>query len=387
MEDLRVEKYEVLKVNIEYYFIFVLTLLLSIIGIIIVASSSVAVGERLFNDPYWFIKREIAWWLISFILFIVISRINFRFIAKFSNFLVLISLGLLALVLIPGFSVEVGGSKRWLDLPFFNPQPSEIAKLFLIIFVCYSLSRKYKDDPRIKNLLWPSLVVLFVASFLIFLEPDMGTVIVIWAAIFIVFFIGNVKLGHIIAIFFMTGIVLTAYLFMEEYRRQRIFAFLDKTGDPASNFQLNQSLIALGSGNITGVGLGNSVQKYSYLPEAHTDFVFAILGEEFGLVGTLVVVLLFVLLTFFGIRVVLRTKDYFGRTLAAGLTGLIAVQAIINISVVTGLLPVTGLTLPFLSSGGSSLMTSMVSVGILLNISRQNLVELKKVDAEAVVQR
>jgi len=299
---------------------------------------------------------------------------------------VLISLGLLALVLIPGFSVEAGGSRRWLDLGFFGFQPSEFVKLALVIFVCYSLSVKYKDDPRMKNLLWPSLVALFIASFLIFLEPDLGTVIVIWAAIFIVFYVGNVKIGHLIGIFFMSATVLTAYMFMEEYRRERIFSFFDRGAETSANFQLNQSLIALGSGNITGLGLGNSIQKYFYLPEANTDFIFAILGEEFGLVGTLSVVFLFMLFTFFGIRVALRAKDYFGRTLAAGITGLIAFQTITNIGVVTGLLPVTGLTLPFLSFGGTSLLTTMVSVGILLNISRQNLVELKKVKPRAVAQ-
>jgi cell division protein FtsW len=175
-----------------------------------------------------------------------------------------------------------------------------------------------------------------------------------------------------------------AYMFMEEYRRERIFAFLNRTADSASgaNFQVNQSLIALGSGHLFGLGLGNSIQKYSYLPEAHSDFIFAILGEETGLAGTLVLILLFLAFVFFGIRVCLKTKDYFGRTLAGTITGMIVAQAIINICVVIGVLPVTGLTLPFLSSGGTSLLISMASAGIILNIARQNFTLLKKSDNE-----
>jgi cell division protein FtsW len=171
---------------------------------------------------------------------------------------------------------------------------------------------------------------------------------------------------------------------MEEYRRERIFAFFNKTADAASgaNFQVNQSLIALGSGHLFGLGLGNSIQKYSYLPEAHTDFIFAILGEETGLAGTIVLIVLFLAFVFFGIRVCLKTKDYFGRTLAGAVTGMIAAQTVINICVVIGYLPVTGLTLPFLSSGGTSLLISMASAGIILNIARQNFTLLKKSDNE-----
>jgi cell division protein FtsW len=163
-------------------------------------------------------------------------------------------------------------------------------------------------------------------------------------------------------------------MFLEDYRRERLLAFFNGSSESGGfNFQINQSLIALGSGNILGLGLGNSVQKYSYLPEAQTDFIFAIIGEELGLIGTILIVVLFLLFAFFGIRICLKTNDYYGRVLAVGLTSLITVPAIINIAVVIGLIPVTGLTLPFISFGGSSLLLSMVSVGILLNISRQNL--------------
>jgi cell division protein FtsW len=380
-EEEKFQRYNVLKINIEYYFIFVIVFILSIIGIVMVSSSSIAVGERYFNDPYWFIRRQIVWWIISFIVFIILSKINYRFYSKISIFFILISIGLLALVLIPGLSSVIGGSRRWLNLFFFNIQPSEIAKIALIVFVCDSLNKKYKENSVLKNIIWPSFVVLLVITLLIFLEPDFGTVVIIWIVIFLIFFIGNVRYPHMISLGLAGIAVLVAYMFMEEYRRERIFAFFNKTAETGGvNFQVNQSLIALGSGNIIGLGLGNSIQKYSYLPEAHTDFIFAIIGEEFGMVGTLMVIILFLLLAFIGIRICLKTEDYFGRTLAGAITGLIIAQSVINIAVVIGLVPVTGLTLPFISSGGSSLLVNMACAGILLNISRQNLTSTNKID-------
>jgi len=385
-EEEKFQRYNVLKINIEYYFIFVIVFILSIIGIVMVSSSSIAVGDTYFNDPYWFVRRQIVWWVISFIVFIILSKINYRFYSKISIFFILISIGLLALVLIPGLSSVIGGSRRWLNLFFFNIQPSEITKIALIVFVCDSLNKKYKENSVLKNILWPTFVVLLVVTLLIFLEPDFGTVVIIWIVIFLVFFIGNVRYPHIISLGFMGIVVLVAYMFMEDYRRERIFAFFNKTAEAGGvNFQVNQSLIALGSGNIVGLGLGNSIQKYSYLPEAHTDFIFAIIGEEFGLIGTLVVIALFLLLSFTGIRICLKTEDYFGRTLAGAITGLIIAQTVINIAVVIGLVPVTGVTLPFISSGGSSLLVNMACAGLLLNISRQNLTSTNKIDTQVQV--
>jgi cell division protein FtsW len=373
-----VQRYSIFKINIEYYFLFIIVFILSVIGIIMVSSASIAVGERYFNDPYWFIRRQIIWWVISFAIFIVFSKINYRFYSRISIFLMLISIGLLAIVLIPGFSNMVGGSRRWIDLYFFSIQPSEIAKFALILFIASSLAKRYNNKKVFKNIVWPSFIILLIVTFLIFLEPDFGTVVFIWITVFILFFIGNVRYPHIISLGSIGLLVLVAYMFMEEYRRERIFAFFNQTAESASvNFQVNQSLIALGSGNIMGLGLGNSIQKYSYLPEAHSDFIFAIIGEEFGLLGTIVVILLFLAFAFFGIRVCLKTNDYFGRLLAGSITGMIVIQAMMNIAVVAGLIPVTGLTLPFISHGGTSLAISMALSGILLNITRQNFTVLK----------
>ncbi len=374
-----IRRYNFLKVDIEYYFLFILTLILSIIGLIMVSSSSISVGERYFNDPYWFIRRQIIWWVISFGFLILASKINYHSYQKFSNFIIVIVIGLLALVLIPGFSVEVGGSRRWLDLWVFNIQPSEFAKIAIAILFCDSIDRKYRQEKRIRNIILPSFLTLCIITVLIFLEPDLGAGVVIWLIAFIVMFAGEVRFRHLFGLGFMGLVITISYLFMEDYRRERLFAFINRTGgSEGANFQITQSLIALGSGNLTGLGLGNSVQKYSYLPEAHTDFIFAIIGEELGLIGTILVVILFILFMFFGIRICIKTKDYFGRVLAAGLTGIVIIPAIINILVVIGLAPVTGLTLPFISSGGSSLFINMIAVGILLNISRSS--SLSQVD-------
>ena len=374
MMERQVKRHRIFSIGLEYYFLFVITLILSIIGIVMISSASIPVGERYFNDSYWFIRRQVIWWLISFPCFLIATRIDYKKYRRFSNIFILIVIGMLALVLIPGFSIESGGAKRWLNLWFFSPQPSEFAKLALVFFFSEHLGRHYIKNPGIKRILWPSFFVLCLVTILIFLEPDLSTVIVIWLIIFIIMYVGEVKLKHIISLGFIGALVTIGYMFLEDYRRERILAFFNGGSESGGfNFQINQSLIALGSGSILGLGLGNSVQKYSYLPEAQTDFIFAIIGEELGLIGTMLIVVLFLLFAFFGIRVCLKTNDYYGRVLAAGLTSLITVPAIINIAVVIGLIPVTGLTLPFISFGGSSLLLSMVSVGILLNISRQNL--------------
>lgn len=374
MENQKTKRHSMQKVDIEYYFVFIITLILSIIGIIMISSASIAIGERYFNDPYWFIRRQILWWALSFIFFIIASRINYRIYRKVTYFIILIVIGLLALVLIPKFSNEIGGARRWLSIWFFNIQPSEFAKLALVILFGESLDRRYRQDLRIKSLLFPPFFILCLITILIFLEPDLSTVIVIWVIVFIVLFVGNARLKHIIGLGLIGIVVTIGYMFLEDYRRERILAFFNQSGNTEGiNFQVTQSLIALGSGQVTGLGLGNSIQKYSYLPESHTDFIFAIIGEEFGLVGTIFIVIMFILFAIFGIRVCIRTKDYFGRVLAAGFVGLIIVPAIVNISVVVGILPVTGLSLPFISFGGSSLLVSMISAGILLNISRYNI--------------
>ena len=372
--DLENKKINFIKINIEYYFIFIITALLLVVGMVMVSSASMSFGESYRSDAFYFIRRQIIWSAISIVVLLVLNKIDYHKIARISNFLILIAIGLLALVLIPGIGVEVGGARRWFIF-IFSVQPSELAKIIVIIYLSDILNKKYRDIYRIKAILFPAFIFLLIITFLIFMEPDYSTAIIIWMVIFIILFIGEVRFKHIIGIIITWGIFAVGYLFLESYRRERIIAFLNQGSEASSsNFQVNQSLIALGSGNIFGLGLGNSMQKYSYLPEANTDFIFSIIGEEFGLIGTLFVILLFVLFAFFGIRIAMKAKDYLGRLIAVGVTSLITIQAIINISVSTGLLPVTGVTLPFISLGGSSLVTMMAGAGILLNISKYKII-------------
>ena len=371
MENLSNRRVNLVRVNIEYYFIFIITALLLVAGMVMVSSASMPFGESYHNDAFYFIRKQILWSVISLILLFIFSRIDYHKIAKISNFLILISIGLLAIVLIPGIGTEIGGSRRWINLPFFGLQPSEFVKIAIIIYLSDVLNKKYRQIYKIKTILFPAFIFLLIATFLIFMEPNFSVAVTIWIIIFILMFVGEVRFKHIIGIGITWLIFSIGYLFLENYRRERIFAFLNKTVEAGgSNFQINQSLIALGSGSIFGVGLGNSLQKYSYLPEANTDFIFSIIGEEFGLIGTLFVVALFMLFVFFGIRIALKAKDYLGRLMAIGITSLVTIQALINIAVTVGAIPVTGMTLPFISMGGSSLISMMIGVGILLNISK-----------------
>jgi len=379
MENLSNKKINLVKVNIEYYFIFIITALLLVAGMIMVSSSSMPFGESLHNDAFYFIRKQIIWTLISITLLFIFSRIDYHRIAKISNFIILIAIGLLALVLIPGIGTEIGGSRRWINLPFFGIQPSEFVKIAIIIYLSDILNKKYREIYRIKSILFPAFIFLLTATFLIFMEPDFSVAVIIWIIVFVIMFVGEVRFKHILGIGITWIVFSIGYLFLENYRRERIFAFLNKTGEASgSNFQINQSLIALGSGNIFGMGLGNSIQKYSYLPEANTDFIFSIIGEEFGLIGTIFIVILFILFAFFGIRIALKAKDYLGRLIAIGITSLITIQALLNIAVTIGAVPVTGMTLPFISMGGSSLVTTMIGVGILLNISKYRIYSMEE---------
>jgi len=367
-------KINFIKINIEYYFIFIITALLLVVGMVMVSSASMSLGENSRSDAFYFIRRQTIWSVLSIIVLLVMNKIDYHKVAKISNFLILIGIGLLAIVLIPGIGVEAGGARRWFIF-IFSIQPSELIKIIIIIYLSDVLNKRYRDIYKIKEILFPAFIFLLIITFLIFLEPDFSTSIVIWIVVFIILFVGEVRFKHLVGIMATWSVFSIGYLFLESYRRERIFAFLNKGAESgSSNFQANQSLIALGSGNIFGLGLGNSMQKFSYLPEANTDFIFSIIGEEFGLIGTIFVVMLFVLFAFFGVRIAIKAKDYLGRLMAVGITSLIVIQAIMNILVSIGLLPVTGMTLPFISLGGSSLITTMAGVGILLNISKYEII-------------
>jgi len=371
MDYLPEKNISLIKINIEYYFLFIITALLLATGIVMVSSASMPFGESYYNDSFYFIKKEIIWSVISIIVLFIFSKIDYHKIAKISNFIMLISIFLLIIVLIPGIGKEVGGARRWINFPFIGIQPSEFAKIAVIIYLSNYFDKKNKDIDKIKTVILPPLVFILLITILIFIEPDFSVGVTIWIIVFILMFVGGVRFKHLLSIIFGWVVLSVSFLFLENYRAERIMSFLNKTNEiTGSNFQISQSLIALGSGSIFGVGFGNSLQKYSYLPEANTDFIFSIIGEEFGLIGTLFVIILFILFAYIGIRIALKAQDYVGKLITIGITSLVTIQAIINILVTIGAVPVTGMALPFISMGGSSLVSTMIGVGIVLNISK-----------------
>ncbi len=351
--------------------LFTVTVLLISIGLLMVYSASSIYAHETWNDSFYYLKRYIIYGVIGTILAGLAMSMDYHKLKSYSKVLLIISTILLVLVLIPGIGKEIGGSRRWFRLWIMSFQPSEFAKLSLIIYLADVLSRK---QPKIKSFFHgflPPLFILGVNVGLVLMQPDLGTAVATGCIAFIMFLVAGIRLVHIVPIILSSVPVLCALIFNVAYRRRRILAFLNPWDDPQGvGFQIIQSFLALGSGGLLGVGLGQSKQKLFYLPESHTDFIFSIIGEELGLAGTLSVVLLFCLLIFYGTKIAIKSTEFFGHLLAIGLVSMIAIEAVINIAVVTGSIPTKGLPLPFISYGGSALVCNMVSVGLLLNIGK-----------------
>jgi cell division protein FtsW len=297
--------------------------------------------------------------------------IDYRKLKKFAKPWLLLSLLLLILVLIPGIGKEVSGARRWFRFKTISFQPSEFATLAIILYVADFINRKGEMAKTLWRGFVPQILVLGLVVLLVLMQPDLGTAMAIGIVIFIMLFIGGIKLSHLLSIILLSLPLLYVLIFSVPYRRMRIMAFLNPWLDPkGSGFQIIQSQVALGSGGIFGVGLGHSKQKLFYLPAAHTDFIFSIIGEELGLLGTVGVIILFIIFIRQGLKIIKNAPDKFGYFLSLGLVLTIALKAIINIGVSCGALPTKGLPLPFISYGGSSLVFDMVAVGILVNIAR-----------------
>ncbi len=324
-----------------------------------------------YHQSSYYLNRHLLFLLIGFVLMVTTMVIDYRLLQPLAKPAVGIAIALLVLVLIPGIGKEVGGAQRWFKIGGFSFQPSEFAKLALVIYLADFLARKGEKIKSFKEGFLPVMVVLAVCAILIISQPDMGTTVFISLIYFIMLFIGGARLSHLGLVVLMTIPVFYLLILSAPYRMARITSFLNPWKDSmGTGFQLTQSQIALGSGGIWGVGLGKSIQKLFYLPAAHTDFILSIIGEEFGLVGTVTIVLLFTIFIIQGMRIAKRTKDPFGYFLATGIVLLIGLQAMVNIGVSIGMFPTKGLPLPFISYGGSALIFNMMAIGLLLNISR-----------------
>lgn len=352
--------------------LFYTVLILLGIGVVMVYSASAVSANVNFNDSYYFLKRQLIWAALGLVAMVWTMNTDYHMWQKLAKPILWITVILLILVLVPGMGKVVNGARRWLGFGSFYLQPSEIAKLSMVIFMSYNLT-KYQERLQffVKGLV-PQLIVLLVIFGLILKEPDLGTALSIAGTVFVMLFVAGARVSHMGALGGFGAAGVTAAVLLEPYRLKRLIAFSDPWADPLNTgYHIIQSLYAIGSGGLFGVGLGRSREKFLYLPEPHTDFIFSILGEELGLIGTITVVLLFFIFAWRGLKIAMSASDIYGSILATGLTTMILLQAVMNIAVVTASMPVTGIPLPFLSFGGSALIFTLAGVGILLNISRQ----------------
>ena len=348
-------------------------LCLSIFGLMMIYSSSSVWALYRFGDSFHYVKYQAVFFLIGVFLMLIVSKINYSIYYRYSNLILFISFLLLVLVLIPGIGSIRNGSRSWFGIGPFGIQPSEAAKISLIIFTSKYLSSSQDYIKSYFKGVFPILLVAFLFFGLIMLQPDLGTGLILFISILSILLIAGVdwKFFAVGGVLGVAGIVFL--ILIAPYRMNRITSFLNPWNDAlGTGFQMIQSLYAIGPGGLLGMGYLHSIQKHFYLPEPQTDFIFSIIAEEFGVVGCLFVVSLFGLILYRGICISNNCSDLFGKYLSFGILFQLIFQAIMNLMVVVGLIPVTGVTLPFLSYGGSSLLISMVSIGILLNISRNN---------------
>jgi cell division protein FtsW len=346
---------------------------LTAFGLIMVFSASEVQGWLWFHNPAYYFEHQLIWLALGLVLLFAAARIDYHRLRPLAWPLGVVTVVLMVLVLLPHFGVEVNGARRWLRLGPLQMQPAELAKIAAIVFMALWLERHRDRLSSLENGVVPFLALLGFTVLLVILERDLGTTLIVAGILLAQFLVAGGRKRHVLLLALI--MVLCGYLFirMEPYRLQRILAFVDPWSDPLNTgFQAIQSVVALGSGGFAGLGLGHSIQKYQWLPFAHTDFIFAIVGEETGLLGTSAVLGLFGLFAYRGYRVALKAPDAFGSLLATGVTTWIALQALINIAAVTVTLPTTGIPLPFISYGGSSLAITLLAVGILLNVSTQS---------------
>ena len=353
------------------YKLLILSIIAGFLGIVMIYSASNVWADYKFNDPLKYVKHQFLFYIIGILIMLFLSKIDYQKYYKYANKILFVCFVLLVLVLIPGVGKVRNGARSWFGIGSFGIQPSEFAKIGLIIFVSKYLANNDKSVKDVVKGLFPILGIIFLFFGLIMLEPDFGQGMVIVLTLIMIIFISGanvsffVKCG-ILGLFGIVGLIIVA-----PYRLARIISFVNPWVDPlGSGFQIIQSLYAIGPGGLLGLGFGSSIQKHFYLPEPQTDFIFSIISEEFGFLGVLFVTGIFFLLFYFAMKISLRAKNLFAKYLVFGLAFGILIQALLNLCVVVGLIPVTGVTLPFFSYGGSSLLVSFASIGIILNASK-----------------
>jgi len=345
--------------------------LILLIGLMMVYSASGVMAFREFGDRFYFLKRQSIFAILGFASLFFTMNLNYTVWKKWAPMLLIICFGLLIMVLIPGIGVVRGGARSWLGIGSFGIQPSEFMKLGMILFLAKWLSAEQQKITLFVKGLMPPLGLVFLAFGIIMLQPDLGTGAVMVCASLILIYTAGARMKHLGGLAMVGVLGFVGLIAAAPYRLKRITSFLDPWSDPLDGgYQIIQSLFAIGPGGLVGLGLGMSRQKFSYLPEPQTDFIFSILAEELGFIGGCTLILLFLVVIWRGVRIAISAPDTFASLLAIGITSIIGVQVLINIGVVIGMMPVTGITLPLVSYGGSSLTLLLTALGILLNISR-----------------
>lgn len=351
-----------------------ITIFLCLFGIVMITSSSYYWAEYKFNNPFKFCIHQSIFVIIGLFLMFIFSKLDYKLLYKYANHLLVFSIILLILVLIPGIGVIRNGSRSWFGIGPFGIQPSEVAKLVSIIFVSKYLANNDSNMNKIVSYSFPILFIVFLIFALILLEPDFGSGAIIVLSLVVLIFTSKIKISFFVYLGFIGIAFIVVLIVLAPYRMARIIGYLNPWSDPlGSGFQIIQSLYAIGPSGLFGLGLGNSIQKHFYLPEPQTDFIFAIISEELGIIGIVLLSVSYILLLYNVIKISLCTKDLFGKYLSFGLIIELVLQTLLNILVVVGLIPVTGVTLPFLSYGGSSLLICLIMIGIVLNINKNNI--------------
>jgi len=350
----------------------VVVALLCVIGLVMVGSASSVVSISTYGSPWAIFIREAMWMAVGVAALGLALRFDYRKLRNLSPALLLVSFGLLFVVLVPGLGMHVQGSSRWVGFGQFRLQPSELMKLALALFAAHFITRRLDEDASDRRIIGPLLMVTGGACVLILAQPDMGTAMVLGCIALALLFVSGVRLGPVMKV--MAALVALAVIVAvaSPYRRARLLSFVDPSAHGSgSGYQVVQSLIGLGSGHLFGSGLGGGQQQWGFLPNAHTDFIFSVIGEELGIAGAILVLFLLGTLMWLGIRTATHAPDRFGGLLAVGLVAWIGAETIIYVGAVVGVLPVTGIPLPFISFGGSSLVITMAAAGILINVARQ----------------
>ena len=353
------------------YLLFLIVSALILIGSVMVYSSSsfMADASEKFSNHAFFLKRQVIWLVVAYAIMFVVARVNLE---KLRPLIVPVLAGCVALLIVVFFTPKIRDTHRWISLGFFSLQPSELFKYTLIAYMAHSLSRKGRtlDDPRVY--LWPYGPLIAVGALLVVLEPDLGSTLVLICSVILVLFLAGARLTHLVISIGSSAAAVSVLVFVIGYKRSRVDGFMASLSDPMqAAYQVKQSILSLACGGLFGVGLGNGIFKQFFLPEPHTDFILASIGEELGFLGLIVTMLLLFAVIWRGIRIAVAQEDRFHYLLASGVTVCLAVNMALNIAVVLGLVPPTGLALPFLSYGGSSLAVSSAAIGLLLNLSRE----------------